>query len=538
MTQITPESQSYLLSSPSGSGWKKVGVKNHHGINLPLFSLHTKKSAGIGEYLDLKLVIDWCANIGFDLIQILPINDTGLEPSPYSALSAFALNPLHISLSELPNLEKHSDLAEILLELQSLTKQQQIDYSFLHKKREEFLHLYYQYTYATESQRDEYLNFINNNSWLQGYALFKSLKIMREWQAWEAWPQEIRDPCPSDLKRLLEEYKNQIAYHIFLQYFCYQQMNEVRHYAESKGVFLKGDIPILINKESTDVWLNRNLFFLQLTAGAPPDMFSEQGQNWQFPIYNWEELEHQDYLWWRQRLFLASHLYHSFRLDHVVGFYRIWAVPIDKTGKEGKFFPEDEKKWIPLGEKNLSSMLKDSTMLPIGEDLGVVPETVRESLRKLGICGTKVMRWERNWNGDKSFIPVRDYHPLSMTTVSTHDSEPLALWWKNHPDESEPYAHSKGWKYAPEITLEQNIEILKESHQSNSLFHVNLLNEYLALIPELKWLTPEEERINDPSIHTYPNKNWTYRFRKCFEEISECSELKTQLASYASSSTV
>ena len=519
MTTITPQIQTSLMSTITGPAWKNIGIKQHHGINLPLFSLHSKNSCGIGEFLDLKPVIDWCNKIGFDVIQMLPLNDSGPEPSPYSGISAFALNPLFISLSALPGVDTHEDLQSLLSELQSLTQKQRIDYPVLHTKRNEFLHLYYQYSYPLECHTEDYLNFIKENTWLQGYALFKTLKIIRNWQPWEKWPQAQNDPCPSDLQKLLNEYKAQISYHIFLQYLCFKQYNEMRKYATLKGVFLKGDIPILTSKESADVWLNRNLFILNLTAGAPPDMFSKEGQNWQFPIYNWQEMEKQHYAWWQERLDIASRLYDLFRIDHVVGFFRIWAIPPGKKGIDGKFFPEKESEWIELGTKNLINMLKNCPMLPIGEDLGVVPPEVRQCLRRLGICGTKVMRWERNWNGDKRFINIRDYILESMTTVSTHDSETLHQWWKNQPEEAREYARSKGWNYSPELTPEQNLEIMKDSQHSGSLFHINLLNEYLALIPNMTWPDPDDERINNPALHN--DKNWTYRFRPSVEEIAQ-----------------
>jgi 4-alpha-glucanotransferase len=524
MTTIASDLQSTLLSSQVGPAWKNVGVKIHHGINIPLFALHTKNSAGIGEFLDLKPVIDWCKKIGYDIIQILPINDNGPEPSPYSAISAFALNPLHISLSNLPGVHDYEDLEMMLAELKALTKKQRIDYKILHKKRNEFLHLYYQYTYAAESQKKDYIRFEQEHDWLQSYALFKTIKNIRDWQPWEEWPQALNDPCPNDLERLKKEYKTQILYHIFLQYFCFKQLEEVKKYAQSKGVLLKGDIPILISRESADVWHDHNLFILTETAGAPPDMFSKEGQNWQFPIYNWQEMEKQHFVWWQKRLELASRIYDLFRIDHVVGFFRLWAIPFGKKGNDGKFIPEDSSSWIGLGTKNLSAMLLNCPMLPIGEDLGVVPPEVRVCLKKLGICGTKVMRWERYWNGDKSFINIKDYIPESMTTVSTHDSETLRQWWRNHPDEAKVYAFSKGWNYAPEITQEQFLQILKDSHHSRSLFHINLLNEYLSLVPNMTWPILEDERINDPAVQS--DKNWTYRFRPSFEEIAQSTDLE------------
>ncbi|KIC75881.1 4-alpha-glucanotransferase [Neochlamydia sp. TUME1] len=523
MTMITPQLCNSLLATPSAPGWKAVGIKQHHGINVPLFSLHTKNSGGIGEFHDLKWVIDWCHQVNFNVIQLLPLNDTGPEPSPYSSISAFALNPLHISLSSLPGVETYKDLAGLLAELQLLTKKQRVDYPTLHIKRDLFLQLYYQYTYAHQSQLPDYLNFTKENPWLQGYALFKALKEISNWQPLDSWPSELQDPCPAEIERLQKKYETQISYHIFLQYLCFKQFEEVRKYAQFKNILLKGDIPILISRESADVWLHRKLFIMDQNAGAPPDIYSQEGQNWHFPLYNWEEMEKDHYTWWQERLKVAGRLYDIFRIDHIVGFFRIWAIPLGQASVQGKFFPEDETQWAPLGKKNLTMMLKNCSMLPIGEDLGAVPPKVRECLKNLGICATKVMRWERNWEGDKSFIDIHAYPPESMTTVSTHDSETLKQWWKNHPEEALYLCQAKGWKYEPDLSFEKNLAILKDSHRSPSLFHINLLHEYFSLFPYMAWDELSDERINDPSGQS--TTNWTYRYRLCFEEIYHNSEL-------------
>ena len=169
-------------------------------------------------------------------------------------------------------------------------------------------------------------------------------------------------------------------------------------------------------------------------------------------------------------------------------------------------------------------MLASSNMLPIAEDLGDVPPEVRVCLSELGICGTKVMRWERYWEKDKSFIPFKDYPPLSMTCVSTHDSRTLQLWWSDFPDEAKDYAAFKHWTYSPTLTVEQRKEILWDSHHTPSLFHINLLQEYLALFPELVWPQPEDERINIPG--KVLATNWLYRFRPSVEELTAHEGLK------------
>jgi 4-alpha-glucanotransferase len=172
-------------------------------------------------------------------------------------------------------------------------------------------------------------------------------------------------------------------------------------------------------------------------------------------------------------------------------------------------------------------MLNASPMLPIAEDLGTVPLAVRRTLMELGICGTKVMRWERHWDQDGAFIPIQNYPELSMTCVSTHDSETLQIWWKERKDEAEKYAQFKGWEYTPELLNPQRKHILWDSHHTTSLFHINLLQEYFAIFPELVWSDPQDERINIPG-KILPT-NWTYRFRPSVEEFTTHADLESAM---------
>ena len=505
-----------LTNSATGSQWKTIGIKNHHGIALPLFSLHSNKSCGIGEYLDLIPLIDWCQSIGFDVIQLLPLNDTGLETSPYSALSAYALNPIFLSLSQLPGGEETSSLKRQITELQIVTNRtQRVDYKSVQQRKDFFLREYYRLHGANITNQEDFKKFTKDNDfWLPQYALFKSIKIQQGWSSWEQWP--VFDPPPSD-----------VNYHIFIQYLCFKQFASVKKHAEEKGVFLKGDIPILINRESADAWHHRNFFLLDLAAGAPPDMYSQEGQKWGFPLYNWDALASENYRWWIERLTVAANLYHIYRIDHIVGFFRIWAIPLSRPARDGHFVPEDRSTWIKHGETIMKVMVENSSMLPIGEDLGTVPPEVRVSLRNLGICGTKVMRWERRWEGDKSFIDPKEYIAESMTTVSTHDSETLEMWWKNQSEEAKLYANSVGWTYTPTLSKKQRFDILNSSHKSGSLFHINLLQEYLALFPEMVWPNPEDERINLPGVIS--DKNWSYRFLPSIEQIVSNEKLKQDM---------
>lgn len=521
-----------LLHTSAATQWQDIGIKNHHGICVPLFSLRTQESCGIGEFLDLIPLIDWCNTIGFDVIQLLPLNDGGMESSPYSSLSATALNPLHLSLTSLPHLERLSGHQEELAALKQLSTSQRINYPELYQARERFLRRYFNEVSQTILGTYDFLLFLSSNLWLEEYALFKAIKIKRNGEHWELWPNEIKNPNQEQYRDLLKENKQESNYHKFLQYLCTKQLRQACLHAEKKNIFLKGDIPILINMQSADVWANRSLFNLDLVAGAPPDMYSQDGQKWGFPLYNWNTHETHNYSWWKSRLNAASQYYHIYRLDHIVGFFRIWGIPKDQKATQGHFIPENQEQWIPQGEKILKMMLSSCNILPIGEDLGVVPNEVRQCMTKLGICGTKVMRWERRWEGDKGYIDPKFYPQISMTTVSTHDSDTLQLWWKKHPDDAKLFSIFKGWNYEENLSLEHHKEILRDSHQSGSLFHINLLQEYFALIDGLTWPNPEDERINVPGIIS-PN-NWSYRFRPYVEEFTTNAPLAEIMRSLVS----
>ncbi|SCA62958.1 4-alpha-glucanotransferase [Chlamydiales bacterium SCGC AG-110-M15] len=513
-----------LLDSAAGTQWKSIGVKHHHGINIPIFSLRSRQSCGIGEYLDLIPMIEWCNAVGLDVIQILPINDTGMDSSPYNALSAFALNPTLLSLTALPEIEFYPDLIEKIESLQALNHEQRVDYRTVIPLKREIVFEYAKRRFSNFVHDAHFQRFLQENSWLESYGLFVALKEEHDWKSWEEWPENLQNPSTGYAMECLHCHRDAVNTHIAIQYLCFQQMHQVKEKASSLNVLIKGDIPILISRDSADVWLNRNLFKMEFSAGAPPDMYAEDGQNWGFPIYNWEEIEKEDYSWWRQRLQVATYFYHLYRIDHIVGFFRIWAVPPGMTGRDGHFDPEDQSTWIEHGKKIMEMMLESSPMLPIGEDLGAVPPDVRQCLKDLGICGTKVMRWERDWDGDQSYIELDDYPTESMTTVSTHDSETLSQWWKSGAEDVKTLCDSRGWEMLEEIPEDYLKTILWESHHSPSLFHINLLNEYLALVPGMTWPEIEDERINIPG--EILDENWSYRYRVYVEEIAKSDKLR------------
>jgi 4-alpha-glucanotransferase len=478
--------------------WKKIGLGPHHGVCVPLFSLRSKKSCGIGEFNDLIPLIDWCRKTGLDCIQLLPLNDTGDDPSPYNALSSCALDPIYLSLSLLKD-EKELALFAPLNALPHLNRKE------VKQQKMKWLRDYFSQHFAALSQTRPYLDFLSQNPWLSSYAQFKVLSEQYNYRHWKDWP--------ASHKAVSEE---ALHFHFFLQYLCFSQLEKVRAYASRAHVFLQGDVPILLSPNSADVWAEPHLFNLHLTAGAPPDYYNPLGQNWGFPLFDWQEMRKTCFQWWKQRLHVTSRLYHLYRIDHVVGFFRIWAIPLGKKPVDGSFIPADRSTWQKQGLEILEMMIDSCPLLPLAEDLGTIPDEVYPTLKNLGICGTKVIRWERDKN--RHYLPYATYEPLSVTTVSTWDCEPLRLWWEHYPDEAKAFADFKGWSYQPELFRDEIFEILRDAHHTPSYFHINLLQEYLSLFPDLR-SSKEEERINIPG--TLSATNWTYRFYPYLEEMLE-----------------
>ena len=495
-----------MIPEISKNHWEKIGYRHHHGIALSLGSLRLGPNSAIGEFLDLIPLIQWCTTTGFDVIQLLPINDSGHDPSPYSAHTAMGLHPIYLSLEALPYLELFDTLQHEAKTLLKPLVAKRVQYQAVLDAKMHFLERYAKKAYPHIAKWPSFIKF-KEDPWVHEYAEYKVLKEKNDKKAWWDWKKKEITPNDQPL----------IDFYTLVQFLCFDQMAKVKACAEHEGVFLKGDIPILINRDSVDVWKHPELFIREFSAGAPPDMYSQTGQNWGFPLYNWLEHELQGYSFWNKRLELAERLYHIYRLDHIVGFFKIWAIPFDKSASEGFFLPQDSHLWIPQGKKILGNILQNCSMLPIGEDLGAVPPEVRSCLKELGIPGTKVMRWERRWDSDYAFIDPKTYGPLSMTTVSTHDSETLGQWWEKFPNESAIYAGQMGLTDSAHLDKEKRKILLTAAHSSQSLFHINLLQEYLAMFDELSWQDINDDRINIPGLVL--EENWTYRFRPSLEDI-------------------
>jgi 4-alpha-glucanotransferase len=291
------------------------------GVAVPLSSLRSASSFGIGEFADLALLGQWCKDCGLDLIQLLPINDTGYEPSPYSALSAYALHPVYLRLSELAGYQVVFQEAEALRD--KLGGLARVNHKEVWGAKQALLRkVFDQSKFSLESAE----LWLVDRPWGRVYAVFSALRERYQRAGWQSWP-EHRNPTTRQIADLWNDLGAEAIFHIWMQTECERQLAACVLELKKAGVALKGDIPILLNEDSADVWAHPEFFDLSLRAGSPPDEMNPDGQNWGFPVYNWANLEKDGYNWWKQRLNHAARFYQAYRIDHVLGFFRIWATP-------------------------------------------------------------------------------------------------------------------------------------------------------------------------------------------------------------------
>ena len=312
------------------------------GTLIPVFSLRSRRSFGVGDFGDLRMMVDWVATTGQRLLQILPINDTTsshtwADSYPYSCISVFALHPQYVELGALPKLKKEADrkrFEALRLELNALS---QIDYEQVNAAKLEYLHLLYDQEGKKVLASAEYLTFFEESKeWLVPYAQYCSLRDHFGTGDFSQWPEEYR----SYGKMKDEKFSSLISFWYFVQFILAQQLSAVHSYARSRGVMLKGDIPIGVARHGCDVWQEPRYFNLNGQAGAPPDDFAEDGQNWGFPTYNWDEMLKDGCQWWERRFRNMARYFDAYRIDHVLGFFRIWEIPTPvKSGLLGQFSP-------------------------------------------------------------------------------------------------------------------------------------------------------------------------------------------------------
>ena len=330
------------------------------GSAIPVFSLRSEGSYGVGDFGDLKAFIRWAADTHQRAVQVLPINDTTMthtwtDSYPYSSISIYAFHPMYVDLRQLPPL--HDPDATIAFEQKrkALNNLPQVDYEEVNHWKRAYLKAIFQQEQAAVLASESYQTFYRENAeWLRPYAAFCYLRDRFHTPDFQQWGEyaTYRPEMAIQLCAPESEAYTETAYHCFVQYHLHLQLSEARDYARRKGVVFKGDLPIGVSRTSADAWVNRSLFNMDSQAGAPPDAFSADGQNWGLPTYNWEEMSKDGYAWWRARLKKMSEYFDVFRIDHLLGFFRIWEIPVgEKSGLMGHFNPA-----LPYSTEELSAM--------------------------------------------------------------------------------------------------------------------------------------------------------------------------------------
>lgn len=496
------------------------------GVAVPVFSLRSNNDFGIGEFTDLKYIVDWAAEVGMTIIQLLPINDTTRKGQwkdsyPYSPITSFGLHPLYIHLQDIG---VKAD-AEFKKAQKALNELPALDYPKVFKAKMAYIRAAYKERGAKDMETAAFKKFYADNAfWLDEYSAFCAK----------------RDKAPVEL------------YH-WIQYHLDKQLSKVVAYAHSKGVSLKGDLPIGVSGDSADAYYHPELFNLDSSAGAPPDFFSADGQNWGFPTYNWESMAKDNYAWWKSRLRVMSRYFDAFRADHILGFFRIWEIPVEhKSGLMGHFNPalpyslaeiqnaylhteglflEDPRHpgyyqpmitphsqdlpqwqqerfgamyndfffhrhddfWRRNAEKKLPELLSASGMLACGEDLGMVPDCVPGVMDHWKILSLEMVNMEKG----------RPWPYLSVCASSSHDMAPLQMERQGN------------------MSTGECRNILAAHFHSASMLAIHPIQDYLALDENLRRKDWQNERVNDPAN---PENHWCYRVHIPLEElVTDCA---------------
>jgi len=445
------------------------------GVLAPLFALRSGNDLAVGDVGCLRELVEWAAETGFRMVQLLPINETGADHSPYMAVSSAAIEPstLEMTPERIPGLTPEMlDEALGRVDMGKL-RRGPVEYAAVKPLKLRLLELAFENFAKNELARNTRLArayrvwAASQAAWIEGYGLFRVL--MDENGAnerWDLWPEEQRTLAGAlgwlsgQRAGVRKRVERRVRFYKWVQWVAFSQWEEAKLHAERLGVALMGDVPFGVSYYSSDVFAEPELFDLGWSGGAPPEpafredpFVAKWGQNWGVPLYHWERHRESGFRWWRRRVSLTRKLFHLFRIDHVLGFYRIYGFPwrpqenatylalsrdeaLARTGgRLPQFFPCDDSNEANQlknrceGEGYLRALLEETGQFRlIGEDLGTVPPYVRPSLASLEIAGFKIPIWEPKWDG--WLVDGADYQRLSVATYATHDHEPLRSWWE------------------------------------------------------------------------------------------------------------
>ena len=461
------------------------------GVLLPVSSLPSPY--GIGNFGAVaREWVDFLSKAGQSYWQILPLAPTGAGDSPYQSFSAFAGNPYFIDFDALceEGLLKREEFAGIPWSREKT----RIDYNAIYTHREGVLRK----AFSRFSDTAALDAFAARNPWFEHYSLYMVSKVKHKLRPWMEWEEPLRNRDPETMKGLKAEKAEDVRFYAFAQYVFDKQWSALKKYANERGVQIIGDIPIYVSLDSADVWENRGLFQLGENnvpveiAGCPPDSFSEDGQLWGNPLYDWDEMERTGYKWWIRRLRKSFELYDVMRIDHFRGLESYFAIPFGAASAAGG-------KWKPGPGKAFVDMVEDTVhdASIIAEDLGVITDEVRELLEYSTYPGMKVVQYAFGDQEVDDYIPYK-YEANSVAYTGTHDNDTVTGWCRTAPRDTILEA-----KYYTGIRRKRDIPlgIVRLALQSGSS---------LAVIPMQDWLgLGSEARLNTPS--TVGGKNWCWR---------------------------
>ncbi len=571
--------------------WKGAGTV------IPVFSLRSEGSFGVGDFGDLKMMIDWADKTSQHIIQILPINDTNMTQTwqdsyPYNSISIYALHPQYTDFRQLPEIKDEKLKTQFEQLRQELNALPQIDYERMFAAKMNYLHVLFEQEWATIKRRATYKTFYEQNKeWLVPYAAFCYYRDKYKTAVFSEWP---KDATVKALK-----IDKDIEFWFFVQYNLDQQMHAAHEYARQHHVILKGDIPIGISRDGVEAWVEPKYFNLNGQAGAPPDPFSADGQNWGFPTYNWDEMLKDGCAWWVRRFRKMAQYFDAYRIDHVLGFFRIWEIPVpEKSGLMGQFSPAlglskeeiaaygvpfhdnlflvDHKRddrwhpriavqyqqgyeelndtekynfnrlyndyfyrrnnqfWYQEAMKKLPRLTQATRMLVCAEDLGMVPECVPWVMNELRILSLEIQTMPKDPNIRFGKLSHNPYR--SVCTFSTHDMPTLRQWWDEDYEQTQVYYNGplrRGGNAPHPLPGWLAKDIVSRQLTSPSMLCLLSLQDWLSIDEKLRLPDQNAERINIPAN---PRHYWRYRMHMTIEDLLKADDFNETIRTLISQS--